>query len=267
MRLWNISTRDCTSCALIFLLRLSSNRLVDIHGYIHMFLSCLFFCMCDRIICNWFEFSGSFDMGASVGGIFDGVGWIFEGVGSCFPELPCILTRKQWMHIHLCFCITIFTAACLGSCHNARHVNFEEAFGTRSVQYWTYKQSKTKLRYIYDNTPSIFDETTVVGTIDDDIRRQQLAKGINSMRFALKQERVVHVRTDHLTIPTFATFVKTLPVLMKIILHQLLASVSRKRRVLLVGDECHLNVNLMCCNDMVSLVRGFATEWIIQEAA
>jgi len=149
---------------------------------------------------------------------------------------------------------------------SARHVNFEEAFGTRSIQYWTYKQSKTKLRYIYDNTPSIFDETTVVGTINNDIRRQQFAMGVNSMGFALKQERVVHVRTDYLTIPTFAELAKILPVLMKIILHQLLASVSRKRRVLLVGDECHLNVNLMCCNDMASLARGFATEWIIQVA-
>jgi len=228
-RSWNITSRDCISCVLIFLVRLSSNCLVDIHGYIHAFLSCLFFCLCDRIICNWFALSGSFDMGATVG-------WNFDGVDLYFPQFPTIFTRKQWRHIHLCFFISVFTAACLSSCHNARHVNFEEAFGTRSIQYWTYKQSKTKLRYIYDNTPSIFDETTVVGTINNDIRRQQFAMGVNSMGFALKQERVVHVRTDYLTIPTFAELAKILPVLMKIILHQLLASVSRKRRVLLVGD-------------------------------
>ena len=35
------------------------------------------------------------------------------------------------------------------------NVNFKEAFGTREVQYWKYKERKGQIRY--DNTPSIFD--------------------------------------------------------------------------------------------------------------
>jgi len=103
-------------------------------------------------------------------------------------------------YLWLFFALLIFVAPCFRDNHDhvvysdvdfRLNVNFKEAFGTREVQYWKYKERKGQIRY--DNTPSIFDAYRAHGVINDEVRRIQFSNGRKKIGLTTKRQRVVSV--------------------------------------------------------------------------
>jgi len=217
---------DIVTCFLIFLGRFLSNNLSDIRGFIHACLSALVFCFCSRFFWSFSSIESSVRLAraafatdnnrllrsvaraqyvtvattATVVVAISGIGscfhhnWILKSAADYYSRSSISPKCKRALQVFFWACVVGFTASFLIASHNTRTIDFDGAFGPRKVQYWTYKLSKTKSRYVYDNTPSLFDQRRVEGVIDDNVR-QQLGTEVKKIGFSLKQQRVVEVRT------------------------------------------------------------------------